>query len=146
MQSTFAKAGIQLKILASDQKTVITTYRARKHDIALLTWGVDYFDPNTNMSFVVNTDNSDKPASKPLAWRNGWMDEAFNKQAAELKMERDTDKRKAGYQAMIEAWQPISPFVMMYQQNWVAALSPKVKNFFIGPSNEMTQYLTVSKE
>ena len=146
MQSTFAKVGIQLKILASDQKTVITTYRARKHDIALLTWGVDYFDPNTNMSFVVNTDNSDKPASKPLAWRNGWMDEAFNKQAAELKMERDTDKRKAGYQAMIKAWQPISPFVMMYQQNWVAALSPKVKNFFIGPSNEMTQYLTVSNE
>ena len=125
---------------------MITTYRARKHDIALLTWGVDYFDPNTNMSFVVNTDNSDKPASKPLAWRNGWMDEAFNKQAAALKMERDTAKRKAGYQAMIEAWQPISPFVMMYQQNWVAALSPKVKNFFIGPSNEMTQYLTVSKQ
>ncbi|HEX4572600.1 MAG TPA: ABC transporter substrate-binding protein [Dongiaceae bacterium] len=146
LQSTFAKVGIQLKILASDQKTVITTYRARKHDIALLTWGVDYFDPNTNMSFVVNTDNSDKPASKPLAWRNGWMDEAFNKQAAELKMERDTDKRMAGYQAMIKEWQPISPFAMMYQQNWVAALSPKVKNFFIGPSNEMTQYLTVSKQ
>jgi len=27
LQSTFAKVGIQLKILASDQKTVITTYR-----------------------------------------------------------------------------------------------------------------------
>ena len=75
LQETFAKVGIQLKILASDQKTVITAYRARKHDMALLTWGIDYFDPATNMSFVVNTDNSDKPASKPLAWRNGWMDE-----------------------------------------------------------------------
>jgi peptide/nickel transport system substrate-binding protein len=146
LQFTFAKVGIQLKILASDQKTVITTYRARKHDMALLIWGIDYFDPNTNMSFVVNTDNSDKPASKPLAWRNGWTNEKLNAEAAALKMERDTEKRKAGYQAMIKEWQPISPFAMMYQQNWVAALSPKVKNFFMGPSNEMTQYAAVSKQ
>jgi peptide/nickel transport system substrate-binding protein len=146
MQATFAKVGIQLKILASDQKTVITAYRARKHDMALLTWGIDYFDPATNMSFVVNSDNSDDAKSKPLAWRNGWIDPELNAKAAALKMERDADKRKAGYQAMIEEWQPISPFAMMYQQNWVAALSPKVKNFFIGPSNEMTQYLTVYKE
>jgi peptide/nickel transport system substrate-binding protein len=146
MQETFAKAGIQLKILASDQKTVITTYRARKHDIALLTWGIDYFDPNTNMAFVVNTDNSDTPKSKPLAWRNGWMDEEFNKQADALLMETDSAKRRAGYQAMIKAWQPVSPFAMMFQQNMVAALSPKVKNFFIGPNPEMTQYDTVYKQ
>ncbi len=145
MQETFAKVGIKLQILASDQKTVITTYRARKHDMALLTWGIDYFDPNTNMAFVVNTDNSDTPKSKPLAWRNGWMNEDFNKQAAALLMETDGAKRKAGYQAMIKAWQPISPFVMMFQENKVAAVSPKVKNFFIGPNPEMTQYLTVYK-
>jgi peptide/nickel transport system substrate-binding protein len=146
MQSTLAKVGIRLKILASDQKTVITTYRARKHDIALLTWGIDYFDPNTNMSFVVNTDNSDTPKSKPLAWRNGWMNEELNAKAAALLMERDSDKRKAGYQAMIKEWQPISPFAMMFQYNWVNAVSPKVKDFFIGPSPEMTQYVGVSKD
>jgi peptide/nickel transport system substrate-binding protein len=145
LQETLAKVGIQLKILASDQKTVITTYRARKHDMALLTWGIDYFDPNTNMAFVVNTNNADDAKSKPLAWRNGWQNEEFNKQAAALLMETDSAKRKAGYQEMIKAWQPISPFVMMFQQTWVAALSPQVKNFFIGPSNEMTQYLDVYK-
>jgi peptide/nickel transport system substrate-binding protein len=146
MQQTFAKVGIKLQILASDQKTVITTYRARKHDMALLTWGIDYFDPNTNMAFVVNTDNSDKPKSKPLAWRNGWMNEDFNKQAAALLMETDSAKRKAGYQAMIKAWQPISPFIMMFQENQEAALSPKVHNFFIGPNPEMTPYDTVYKQ
>jgi peptide/nickel transport system substrate-binding protein len=145
LQETFAKVGIKLQILASDQKTVITAYRARKHDMALLTWGIDYFDPNTNMAFVVNTNNADDAKSKPLAWRNGWQNEEFNKQAAALQMETDAAKRKAGYQAMIKAWQPISPFVMMFQQTWVAALSPKVKNFFIGPSNEMTQYTDVYK-
>ena len=146
MQQTFAKVGIKLQILASDQKTVITTYRARKHDLALLTWGIDYFDPNTNMAFVVNKDNSDDPKTgKPLAWRNGWQNEEFNKQANDLLFVTDTAKRKAGYQAMIKAWQPVSPFAMMFQQNWVAAVSPKVHNFFIGPSNEMTQYDTVYK-
>jgi peptide/nickel transport system substrate-binding protein len=145
IQQTFAKVGIKLQILASDQKTVITAYRARKHDMALLTWGIDYFDPNTNMAFVVNTDNSDTPKSKPLAWRNGWMNEDFNKTAAALLMETDTNKRKEAYQQMIKQWQPISPFVMMFQQNDTAAVSPKVKNFFIGPSNEMTQYDNVYK-
>ncbi len=64
-------------------------------------------------------------------------------------MERDAGKRAERYaalQKMIKEWQPISPFAMMYQQNWVAALTPKVKNFFIGPSNEMTQYVDVYKE
>ena len=74
------------------------------------------------------------------------MNEDMNAQAAALKMERDTDKRKAGYQAMIEAWQPISPFAMMFQYNWVDAVSSKVKDFFIGPSGEMTQYAGVSKD
>ena len=147
MQQTFAKVGIKLQILASDQKTVITTYRARKHDLALLTWGIDYFDPNTNMAFVVNKDNSDDPKTgKPLAWRNGWQNEKLNQEANDLLFVTDTAKRKAGYQAMIKEWQPISPFAMMFQQNWVAAVSPKVHNFFIGPSNEMTQYLTVYKQ
>jgi peptide/nickel transport system substrate-binding protein len=146
MQATFAKVGIQLKILSTDAKTELTIYRARKHDMALLTWGIDYFDPNTNMSFVVNTNNADDAKSKPLTWRNGWMNADFNTKAAALLMEKDTAKRRTGYQAIIKEWQPISPFVMMFQQNWAAALSPKVKDFFIGPSNEMTQYDDVYKQ
>src|SRR5262249_61399087 len=113
-----------------DQKTVITAYRARKHDMALLTWGIDYFDPATNMSFVVNLDNADDAKSKPLAWRNGWMNPELNDKAAALKMERDADKRKAGYQAMIQSRQDLYPFAMMYQQSLVAPMSPQVRTFF----------------
>ena len=99
------------------------------------------------MAFVVNKDNSDDPKTgKPLAWRNGWQNEKLNQEANDLLFVTDTAKRKAGYQAMIKEWQPISPFAMMFQQNWVAAVSPKVHNFFIGPSNEMTQYTTVYKQ
>ena len=60
--------------------------------------------------------------SKPLAWRNGWMNEESERQGERPADGADTAKRKAGYQEMIKAWQPVSPFAMMYQQNWVAAL------------------------
>jgi peptide/nickel transport system substrate-binding protein len=146
LQGTLAQVGIKLKILSEDAKTSLTNYRARKHDLYLGTWGVDYFDPNTNMVFVANSDNSDDPPSKPLAWRNSWINPEMTAKAEALLMERDEAKRKAGYQALIKEWQPVSPFAMLYQEIQVAAYLPKVKNFYLGPSAETTLYLDVSKE
>ena len=146
IQATLAQAGITLEILATDSKTALTTYRARKHDVYIGTWGVDYFDPNTNMVFVVNRDNSDTPSSKPLTWRNSWQNKSFNQVADDLLAEKDTETRKAGYQKLIVDWQPISCFAMMFQQIQKAALLPNVKNFVIGPSAETTLYQNVSKE
>ena len=40
----------------------------------------------------------------------------------------------------------INHIIMMFQENQVAALSPKVHNFFIGPNPEMTPYDTVYKQ
>jgi peptide/nickel transport system substrate-binding protein len=145
-QATFAKAGIKLEILASDSKTALTTYRARKHDIYIGTWGVDYFDPNTNMVFVVNRDNSDNPKSKPLAWRNSWQDKSLTAKADALLVEKDRARRKAGYQSLIREWQPKSCFAMMFQQIHVAAHTPALRNFFIGPTAETTLYVGVTKE
>jgi peptide/nickel transport system substrate-binding protein len=145
VQATLAKAGITMEILATDSKTALTTYRARKHDVYIGTWGVDYFDPNTNMVFVVNRDNSDDPKSKPLTWRNSWQNKEFNKRADALLLEKDSQVRKNGYQQLIEDWQPVSCFAMMFQQIQRAALLPTVKNFFIGPTAETTLYLEVEK-
>ena len=70
IQASLRQGGIELEILPGDGKTTLTKYRARKHDIYIGRWGVDYFDPNSNAVFVANADNSDDAASKPLAWRN----------------------------------------------------------------------------
>ena len=107
---------------------------------------VDYFDPNTNMVFVVNRDNSDNPRSKPLTWRNSWQDEGLTAQADALLLEKDAAQRKAGYQNLIRQWQPTSCFAMMFQQIHVAAHTPAVKNFFIGPTAETTLYVGVTKD
>lgn len=145
-QATFAEAGIELEILPSDARTALTTYRERKHDIYLGTWGVDYFDPASNDVFVINTDNAPEAESKPLAWRNSWQNEALTETALGLQRERDSETRKAGYQQVIQDWQPISPFIMMFQEIEVAALRDNVKNFRMGPSADTNFYLGVTKE
>ena len=68
------QAGIKVSIEPMELKAVISQYRGRGHQIAMLSWGPDYFDPHTNAdSFVHNDDNSDTPKLKPIAWRNKWF-------------------------------------------------------------------------
>ena len=145
IHANLKQAGIDMEILPADGKTTLTKYRARKHDIYIGRWGVDYFDPNSNAVFDANFDNSDDAGSKPLAWRNGWQDEEMTQLAASLVKERDADKRAEGYRKLIRMGWERSPFVMMYQQNMVAAVNKKVKDFRLGPSADSTKYHGVSK-
>ena len=74
VQQTMGQAGIKVSIEPMELKAVIGQYRGREHQIAMLSWGPDYFDPHTNAdTFVHNDDNSDTPKIKPIAWRNKWF-------------------------------------------------------------------------
>ena len=146
IQATFKEGGVNLEILPADGKTTLTKYRARKHDIYIGRWGVDYFDPNSNAVFAANSDNSDDAKSKPLAWRNSWQDETLTNLAKDLVMEKDADKRAAGYNDMIQQHWERAPFVMMFQQVEVAAHNKSVQNFRLGPSSDTNFYHTVSKQ
>ena len=74
IQSSMAQGGIKVTIIPAEKKPLLTKYRARQHQMLLIYWGPDYMDPHTNAdSFARNTDNSDNPATKPLAWRNSWQ-------------------------------------------------------------------------
>src|SRR5262249_29423436 len=74
VQQTMGQAGIKVSIEPMELKAVIGQYRARAHQIAMLSWGPDYFDPHTNAdSFVHNDDNSDNPKAKPIAWPKNWF-------------------------------------------------------------------------
>ena len=55
IQSTAAQAGIKIEIVPGDFKTILTKYRARQHDMAILQWGVDYWDPNSNAETLAST-------------------------------------------------------------------------------------------
>ena len=146
-QQTAKRAGVEIEILPADGKQVLTKYRARTHDLFIGTWGADYWDPHTNAStFVSNPDNADDAKNKPLAWRNSWAIPEMTKKATEAALERDTTKRRAMYDQLQADFRKDSPFIMIFQQNDVAAVRANVDGFKIGPTSDTTYMFTVTKK
>ncbi len=75
IQADLAAIGIKVTLLPAEQKQVITKTRARQHQLAMLVWGTDYFDPNSNaQAWCENPDDSDASKLKILAWRSHFVD------------------------------------------------------------------------
>lgn len=144
-QQTAKRAGVEIEILPGDGKQVLTKYRARSHDMFIGQWGADYWDPNSNATFVQNPDNADDAKSKPLAWRNAWAPAELTKKADAAVLERDPAKRKVMYEELQAEFRKDSPFIMLFQQNEVAALRANVDNFKIGPTSDVTYVFKATK-
>ena len=145
-QQTAKRAGVDIEILPGDGKQVLTKYRARKHDMLVYNWDVDYWDPHTNAdTFARNPDNSDTAKSKPLAWRNAWDIPALTKLSDEAVLERDAKKRAAMYKDIQNDFRKNSPFIMLFQTIGVAAVRGNVDGFKLGPSTGSTYLFNVSK-
>jgi peptide/nickel transport system substrate-binding protein len=141
-----AQGGVKLNLIPGEQKAVITKYRARQHQMLLLYWGPDYLDPHTNAdSFARNTDNSDNPKTKPLAWRNSWYIPEISQETAAAARERDSEKRAEMYEALQRKVMQEGPFIIMMQETKQAALRSNVKNFVMGPVSDFMFYRVISK-
>jgi peptide/nickel transport system substrate-binding protein len=145
-QQTLKLAGIELEILPGDGKQTLTKYRARTHDIYVGSWGADYWDPHTNAdTFARNPDNSDGAKTKPLAWRNAWDIPELTRKADAAAVERDGAKRAKLYQEIQAEFRKTSPFVMLFQQNDVAAYRANVDGLKLGPTSDTTYLFAVGK-
>jgi peptide/nickel transport system substrate-binding protein len=145
-QQTLKLAGIELEILPGDGKQTLTKYRARTHDIYVGSWGADYWDPHTNAdTFARNPDNSDGARTKPLAWRNAWDIPELTRKADAAAVERDGAKRAKQYQEIQAEFRKTSPFVMLFQQNDVAAYRANVDGLKLGPTSDTTYLFAVGK-
>lgn len=134
IQQTFGQAGIKLELIPGDGKQTLTKYRARKHDIYIGQWGIDYWDPHTNAdTFATNLDNSDNATSKTSAWRNSWVIPEITQKTLAAVMEKDKGNRTQQYQDLQKVFRETSPFTMLYQFTEVAVVSNKVKDFIISP-------------
>ena len=146
IQSTMAQGGIKVTIVPAEQKTLLTKYRARQHQMLLVYWGPDYMDPHTNAdSFARNTDNSDTPKSKPLAWRNSWDIPEISKMTDAAVRERDMTKREQMYKDLQKTVMDEGPFIIMFQETKQLAERANVKNFVMGPSADVTYYNLTTK-
>ncbi len=146
IQSTMAEGGIKVTIIPAEQKTLLTKYRARQHQMLLVYWGPDYMDPHTNAdSFARNPDNSDNPKSKPLAWRNSWDIPEITKMTDAAVRERDTAKREQMYKDLQKKVMEEGPFIIMFQETKLVAARANVKNFVMGPSADVVYFNLTTK-
>ena len=148
IQNSFAQIGIELVMDVGDGKQGLETYRGRKHDITLQTWGPDYPDPHTNAStFASNPDNSDEASNAGyLAWRTAWDPGAeINGETDAAVVEKDTEKRKAMYEDLQRKVRDNSAFVLMFQQARVDGLRANVGGFYSGGATDNVTYWTVTK-
>ena len=136
----------KLTLNIADNKQTLAKYRARTHDIYMGEWSADYLDPHSNaQGFAWNPDNSDASPYKMLSWRNAWDIPDFTKRTDEALAEQDTAKRAALYQAMQKDFQPVSPYVVMFNKVSQVAMQSNVKDFTVGPIYDLVQYRSVKK-
>ncbi len=145
-QQTLKLAGIEMEILPGDGKQTLTKYRARTHDIYVGQWGADYWDPHTNAdTFARNPDNSDGAKTKPLAWRNAWDIPGLTQKTDAAAIERDGAKRARLYQEIQAEFRKTSPFIMVFQQNDMAAYRSNVEGLKLGPTSDTTYMFLIAK-
>ena len=146
VQASMAAGGVKVTLVPAEQKTVLTKYRARQHQMLLMNWGPDYMDPHTNAdSFARNPDNSDAPKSKPLAWRNAWDIPEITKMTDAAVRERDTTKREQMYKDLQKKVMDEGPFMIMFQDTVQLATRANVKGYVMGASADVVYYNLTTK-
>jgi peptide/nickel transport system substrate-binding protein len=146
IQADLAQIGIKLSLLPGEQKQVITKTRARQHQLAVLVWGSDYFDPNSNaQAFCANPDDSDGSKMKIIAWRSHFQDKELTSEVEQAAKELDSAKRIALYQTMQKQFIERAPFAFLLQRNATAVSRAGVKGFVVGPLPDYTHYSSIAK-
>lgn len=146
IQQDLAEIGITVTLQPGTQKQVITKTRARTHQMAVLVWGSDYFDPNSNaQAFCANPDDSDNSKLKIIAWRNHFVNKTLTDQALAAAKELDAKKRIAIYHAMQEEFWKSAPMAFLLQKNAVATMRKGVSGIVIGPLPDYTRYAAITK-
>jgi len=146
VQADLGKVGIKVTLIGGENKQVVTKTRARQHQLAMLVWGSDYFDPNSNaQGFCANPDDSDQSKLKILAWRSHFADKELTAMVDQATKELDSAKRIALYQKMQQLARERSPFAFMLQQVSTAVLGKAVSGFVIGPLADYTKYADIKK-
>ena len=146
LQANLGEIGIKATLLAGEQKQVITKTRGRQHQLAVLAWGSDYFDPNSNaQTFCYNPDNGDSPKLKTVAWRSSWQDAELTQMVLVAVRELDSEKRLGMYDQMQKLHRERSPFAFLLAQQEVATMGPGVSGFKVGPMSDLTAYENIAK-
>ena len=146
IQSDLAAIGIRVRLISAEFRQVITKTRARQHELAMLRWGSDYMDPNSNAeTFCENPDNTDNATNRTVAWRSAWQDKDLTDRALAAVREQDAGQRVKDYERLQRDFQDRGPFAIMLQQVEVAVMRHSVTGVEIGPLSDRSVYAHIAK-
>lgn len=146
LQANLALIGIRVSLNSQEHKQVNSRVRARRHQMALLTWATDYFDPHSNaQAWCANPDDTAASKLQILAWRNHFQDDELTGLVQSASTETSPARRAALYRTIQAAAHARAPFAWMLQNISTVVMGRGVSGYAIGPMVELTDFARISK-
>jgi peptide/nickel transport system substrate-binding protein len=127
LQSDWAEIGVTVNIKQVSFAELLDAYRAQKATMALLYWGPDFADPDTNVTPFTNYD------AKSIAWRNAWNDPGIGAKAHDAALMTDQAQREAAYKDITEYVLHNGPYAVLYQPAALFGVRNTVQGFDWNP-------------
>ncbi len=137
LQSDWQQIGVTVDIKQVTFAELLSGYRAQKLQLALLYWGPDYADPDTNVTPFTSY------AAKSIAWRNSW-DDPIASQAHDAALLTDPTARAAAYKVITEYVLHSGPYVVLYQPASLFGIRSDIKGFEWNPMG-FSDFWSISK-
>jgi ABC-type transport system substrate-binding protein len=146
VQDGLKEAGIDVELVAVDQRQSLADYRARGHDIVLARLAPDYPDPHSSAAFFAqNLDNGDETIGRSLAWRNRWLAPELTQAAQAALAARDRTARVNAFLAIQRRLQADSAYVFMFQQVAQTVSRAIVTGLEMGPAFDSVRFARAGK-
>ena len=138
LQSDWDQAGITVTIKQVTFAELLDAYRAQGAQLALLYWGPDFADPDTNVTPFTNYE------AKSIAWRNSWNDAEIAAKAKDAALMTDAAEREAAYKEITDYVMHNGPYAVLYQPAALFGVRNTVQGFEWNPMG-FTDFWTIVK-
>jgi len=127
LQSDWDQAGIKVTIKQVSFAELLDAYRAQGAQLALLYWGPDFADPDTNVTPFSSFE------AHSIAWRNSWDDADVAAKAKAAALMTDAAEREAAYKDITEYVLHNGPYAVLYQPAALFGVRSTVQGFEWNP-------------
>jgi peptide/nickel transport system substrate-binding protein len=127
LQADWAAIGVNVEIRQVTFAELLDAYRAQGAELALLYWGPDFADPDTNVTPFTNYD------AQSIAWRNSWEDADIAAQAKDAALMTDAAEREAAYKEITDYVLHNGPYAVLYQPAALFGVRNTVSGFEWNP-------------